>query len=127
MSEILNDYMQRKIDWELKLSSEAPFSYVSRQLDLQNELLFCVEIPWPLLHLWRNLLQGTSGENANYIDLLNLSVLDGWCVLKRDCERIEQLLVKRSSEVKVAYKNTKGRKRKTLDDKLYRLCEKRRD
>ena len=46
-------------------------------------------------------------------------------VLKRDCERIEQLLVKKSSEVKVAYKNTKGRKRKTLDDKHYSLSVRR--
>lgn len=121
MSEVLNEYKQRKVDWQLKVSSQHPLSYVNRHVDSRNEVLLCVEIPWPLLHLWRQLLEGISGEDANYIDMLNLTVVDNWFILKRDCERIEKLLVKKSSEVKVAYKNTKGRRRKLLDDKLYKL------
>ncbi len=125
MSDILHDYRKKNIDWKLKVSSEAPLSYINRQLDLQSEVVFCVDIPWPLLQLWRNLLEGTSDENANYIDLLNLTVVDGWFVIKRECERIDALLSKKSCDVKMAYKQTKGRKRKELDDKLYRLSVRR--
>ena len=56
MSEVLNDYRKLKVDRDLKLGSGAPLSYVNRQLDSQNEVLCCVEIPWLLLHLWRDVL-----------------------------------------------------------------------
>ncbi|CAB3977588.1 Hypothetical predicted protein [Paramuricea clavata] len=39
MSEVLEEY-KRKLDWKLKLSSEAPLTYVRRQVDLANEILF---------------------------------------------------------------------------------------
>jgi hypothetical protein len=75
--------------------------------------------------MWRNLLEGISCENANYIDLFHLTVVNGWFVLQRDCKQIEELLVKKSSEVKVAYKNERGRKFKMLDDKVYRMSVRR--
>ena len=52
-------------------------------------------------------------------------MVDGWFALQRDCKRIEELLVKKSSEVKVAYKNARGRKFKMLDDKVYRRSVRR--
>ena len=76
MSEILKDYRKREIDWKLKISTGAPLSNVRRQVNLSNEILFFVEIPWPLLYLRDRLLKGTSGENENYIDLLNVTVVD---------------------------------------------------
>lgn len=66
MSEVLDNYKKQKIDWKLKLSTEAPLSYVRRQVDVLNDILFCVEIPWPLLHLWYKFLEGVPAENVNY-------------------------------------------------------------
>jgi hypothetical protein len=99
MSEVLKDYKKRKLDWKLRFSAEAPLSYVKRQVDLSNEILFCVEIPWPLLHLCNNLRQNTSGQNVNFVDFLNSTVTDAWFVVKR--ERIEELLRKQSAAIKV--------------------------
>ena len=53
MSLVLEDYKKRILDWKIKFNSEPPFSYVRRHIDLLNEILFCVEIPWPLLRLSR--------------------------------------------------------------------------
>jgi len=72
MSEVLEDYKKRKLDHKLKLSSEAPLSYVKRQADLANEILFCVEIPWSLLLLCIKLSNSASGENVNYVDFLKV-------------------------------------------------------
>ena len=123
MSEVLEDYKKRKLDWKLRFSAEAPLSYVKRQVDLSNEILFCVEIPWPLLHLWNNLRQNTSGKNVNFVDFLNSTVTDAWFVVKS--ERIEELLQKQSAAIKVAFGGKKGRKRALLDDKVYKLSVKR--
>ena len=79
MSEVLDDYRKRKVDWEIKLSA---LSSVNRRLDSQTEILCCVEIPWPLLHLRHDVLEGISGKDSNYIELLNLTVVDSLCVLK---------------------------------------------
>ena len=128
MSEVLNDYRKRKVDWGLKLSSESPLSYVNRQLDSQMKSY----VVWRFHGHYYTC--GATSWSAYPVKMqiiltcqLNLTVVDSWFVLKRDCERIEQLLVKKSSEVNVAYKNTKGRKRKTLDDKHYRLSARRGD
>lgn len=119
MSEVLEEYKKRKLDWKLKLSSEAPLSYVKRQVDLASEILFCVEIPWPLLLLWNNLRNSTSGQNVNYVDFLNSTVTDAWVVVKS--ERVEERLRKQSAAVKNAFESTKGRKREQLNDKVYKL------
>ena len=87
-------------------------------MDLSNEILFCVEIPWPLLHLWNNLRQNTSGQNVNFVDFLNSTVTDAWFVVKSG--RIEELLRKQSAAIKVA-----AIKRALLDDKVYKLSVKR--
>ena len=125
MSEILKEYKKREVDYKLKVGSEAPLSYVNRQLHLHDEILFTVDIPWPILQLWRDVLEGVSSEDANFIDLLNSTVVDGWFVLKRDCKRIESLLNKKASDVKISYRKTSGRKRQELDDKVYRLSVRR--
>jgi hypothetical protein len=57
MAEVLDNYKKQQLEWNLKVTTECPLSYVRQQVALQNELLFCVEIPWPLLHLWRKLLE----------------------------------------------------------------------
>ena len=49
-----------------------------------------MEIPWPLLRLWGEILEDTA-ITATYIDLLNSAVVDGRFVVKRDCERVEKL------------------------------------
>ncbi|CAB4039331.1 Hypothetical predicted protein [Paramuricea clavata] len=123
MSEILEDYKKRKLDWKIKFNSEPPLSYVRRHVDLLKEILFCVEIPWPLLRLWNNLQENTSGQNINYVDLLNSTVTDACFIVKSD--RIEELLCMQSAAVTVAYKHTTGRKRGLLKDKVYKLSIKR--
>lgn len=98
MSEVIDDYRKRNIDWKLKLSTEAPLSYVNRQVDLRDKILLSVEIPWPLLQLWNTLIKGTSGNKyVNYIDLLNSrlnsTVTDGCFAIRRDCKRMEDLFI----------------------------------
>lgn len=61
-----------------------------------------------------------SGTEINYIDPFNATVEDGWFTLKRDNERMNELLRKKSSAAKISYKKTSGRKRKDLDNKTYR-------
>ena len=65
--------------------------------------------------------RNNSCENVNYVDLFNLTVPDKWFALKPDNQRIEELLRKECSAVSVVCRKTKGRKRKMLDDKVYRL------
>ena len=124
MSDILENYKKQNIDWKLKVSTDSPLTYVNRQLDLRKQILFSVEIPWPLLQLWHCIRQSvTSVEETryvNYIDLFNASVPDGWFVIKRECERIESLLYKQASYINSTVMKTKGRKKKGLDLKLYR-------
>ena len=38
MSEVLEEYSKRKLDWQLKVSSEAPLTYVRQQVDLFNKI-----------------------------------------------------------------------------------------
>ena len=62
-----------KIKWNLTISTEFPFQYIKQQTTQQNDLLFCVEMPWPLLHLYRDIL-----ENKNIKYLLNSTLDDSW-------------------------------------------------
>jgi len=64
MSEILESYKKRKIEWALKRGTEFPLHYVKQQAFQKYEFLFCVEIPWPLLHLWCEPLEGTSATTS---------------------------------------------------------------
>ena len=45
MSDVLEDYKKRDLDWKLSITSEGPLTYVKRQMDLRNEILFCVKVP----------------------------------------------------------------------------------
>ena len=116
MSEILESYKKRKIEWTLKIGTEFPLHYVKQQGSEQYEFLFCVEIPWPLLRLWSELLEGTSVKTS-YTDLLNATVVDGWFTIRRGCLRIDDLLRKKASTAKQAFKQTTGRKRLELNKK----------
>ena len=124
MSEILTDYKKRELEWKLSLSTEFPLRYVKQQAAQQYEFLFCVEIPWPLLRLWGEILEDTAIK-ATYLDLLNSTVVDGWFMVKRGCERVEKLLYKTAAVVKSTYRKTSGRKKKQLDDKVYKLSIRR--
>ena len=77
MADLLSDYKKREIEWKLKLNSEFPLKYVKQQSAQQYDFLCCVEISWPLLRQWCELLEATSGEEINYVDLLNATVVDG--------------------------------------------------
>ena len=125
MADLLSEYKRQEIEWQLKLSSEFPLEYVRREAASQCDFLCCVEIPWPLLRTWSELLEVTSGTEINYIDLLNATVVDGWFALKRNNERMNELLRKKSSAAKSSYKKTSGRKRNELDSKTYSLCVRR--
>ena len=80
----------------------------------------CVEISWPLLRLWGEILEDTA-ITATCIDLLNSTVVDGWFMVRRGCKRVEKLLYKTAPVVKSTYRKTSGRKKKQLDDKVYKL------
>ncbi|KAL9977503.1 hypothetical protein ACROYT_G014911 [Oculina patagonica] len=54
-----------------------------------------------------------------------MSVVDGWFALRRNCQRVETLLFNKAYEVNLAYRKTTGRKRKQLDDKVYKLSIRR--
>lgn len=125
MADLLSEYKRQEIEWQLKLSSEFPLEYVQREAASQYDFLCCVKIPLPLLRKWSELLEFTSGTEINFIDLLNASVVDGWFLLKRENERMNELLRKKSSAAKISYKKTSGRKRKELDSKTYSLCVRR--
>ena len=60
-----------------------------------------------------------------YIDLLNSTAVDGWFTIRRGCSRIEELLRKKSSLVKQAYRKTTGRKRQQLGTNVYKLSVRR--
>ena len=130
MSDLLENYKKQKLDWKLKLAAESPLSYVRRQADLVNEILFCVEIPWGLLNLWKIILDHASCENANdhynYVDLLNATVVDQWFKIKRDNQRVNELLRKQCSYVSSVYKKAKGRKKNNLlYDNVYKISVRR--
>ena len=48
-----------------------PLPYIKQQASQQYEFLFCVEIPWPLLSSWSELLEGTSITTSD-IDVLKV-------------------------------------------------------
>lgn len=125
MADLLSKYNRQEIEWQLKLSSEFPLEYVWQEAASQYDFLCCVEIPWPLIREWSELLEVISGTEINYIDLLNATVMNGWFTLTHDNERTNKLLWKKSSAVKISYKKTSGRKRKELDSKTYSLCVRR--
>ena len=85
MSEILTQYKKRELEWKLSVTTEFPLRYVKQQLSQQYEFPFCVEIPWPLLRLWCDILEDTA-ITATYIDLFNSTVVDGWFMVRRGCE-----------------------------------------
>ena len=124
MSDILADYKKRQLEWTLKLSTECPPHYVKQQVAQELEFLFCIETLWPLLRLWKELLDSPSVK-ATYIDFLNSTVVDGWFIIRRDCDRVEKLLSKKAYVVNLTYRQTTGRKRKQLDDKVYKVSIRR--
>ena len=62
MSEVLTAYKKQKQEWALKLYSEPPLQYAKQHASQQYEFLFCVEITWPLLRLWVDLLDSNPVE-----------------------------------------------------------------
>ena len=46
-------------------------------------------------------------------------------MVKRECERVQKLLNKTEAVVKTTYRKTCGRKKKQLDDKVYKLSIRR--
>ena len=99
MSEVLTAYKKQKQEWALKLHSEPPLHYAKQQASQQYEFLSFVEIPWPLLRVWVDLLDSNPVE-LSYIDLLNASAVDGLFTIRRGCLRIEELLSKKASTVR---------------------------
>ena len=70
-----------RIKWKLKLNSEFPLEYIKRQPASSIFFSCYVEIPWPPMRQWCELLEATSGEDVNYVDLLNATVVDAWLCL----------------------------------------------
>lgn len=125
MADFLSDYKKREIEWKLKLSADFPLEYAKQQIAQEYDFICCVQIPWPLLIQWCDLDKVTSGEDVNFIDLLNATVVDGWFCLKRSNTRLNELIRKKAQTVRAMHKRTAGRKRKELDTKVYSLCVRR--
>lgn len=83
-----------------------------------------MEIPWPLLRLWVDLLDSNPVE-LSYTDLLNASAVDGLFTIRRGCLRIEELLRKKAGTVRQAKRKTQGSKRQQLDTNVYKLSVRR--
>ena len=66
-------------------------------------------------------MEEVSGHDVNYVDFVNSTVIDGWFILNRTCQRTEELIRKHASYAKLDYKRLTGRKRKQLDAKVYKL------
>ena len=92
MSDILADYKKRQLEWTLKLSTECLLHYVKQHVAQELELLFCIEIPWPLSRLWKELLDSPSVK-ATDTDFLNSTVVDGWFIITRDCDRVKKTTI----------------------------------
>lgn len=105
ISEVLFASKKQKQKWALKLYSEPHLHHAKQQASQQYEFLFCVEIPWPLLRLWVDLLDGNSME-LSYIG----SAVDGLFTIKRGCLCTEELLHVKASTVRQAYRKTQGSK-----------------
>lgn len=60
MSEILTHYIKPEREWKLSVTTKFPLRYVRQHAAQQYEFLFCVEIPWPLLCLWGEILEDTA-------------------------------------------------------------------
>ena len=86
MADVLSNYKQKALGWQLKVSTEFPLHYIRQQNALNQEFIVCIEIPWPLLRMWSQLMEGSS-HAFNYLDLVNLTVTDGWFTLNRTCQR----------------------------------------
>lgn len=126
MADLLKEYKRQEIEWTLKIHSDPPVSYASSQAAEQYDFICSVDIPWPFLKRWNELLKGNaSSSEVNYVDLLNATVVDGWFALKRDNKRIDESLRIHSCTVKKTYKKTNGRKRMALDRKVYSLSVRR--
>ena len=125
MADVLSNYKQKALEWQLKVSTEFPLHYIRLQNAINQEFVVCIEIPWPLLRMWSQLMEGGSGHAFNYLDLVNLTVTDGWFTLNRTCQRTEESIRKHASYAKLDYKRLTGRKRKALDSKVYKLSIRR--
>lgn len=127
MADLLKEYKRQEIEWTLKVHSDLPVSYASSQAAEQYDFICSVDIPWPFLKRWNELLikGNASSSEVNCVDLLNATVVDGWFALKRDNKRIDDSLRKHSGTIKNTYKNTHGSKRRALDRKVYSLSVRR--
>jgi len=123
MSDFIEEYKKNEYTWELKVSTECPLDYVRQQKAQEFEFLFCVEIPWPALFLWKTLVG--KYPTSTYIDFLNASVMDGWFVIKSSCKRIEDLLYKNAMIASSVYTKATGRKKEALKEKKHKLSVRR--
>jgi len=82
MSEVLEKYKKQQFEWQLQLSTVLPLHYALKESASLHQLLFSLQIPFPLLNYWRSLLQGNTTQ-ISYIDLLNATIVDGFFMIKK--------------------------------------------
>ena len=72
-------------------------------------------------------MEEVSGHDVNYVDFVNSTVIDGWFILNRTCQRTEELIRKHASYAKLDYKRLTGRKRKQFRcQSIQTQCQERR-
>ena len=95
--DFLSESKKREIEWKIKLSSNFSSEYAKQQITPEYDFICCVQVLWPLLIQWCDLLhKAISGEDANFIDLLNATVVDGWFCLRRSNARLSDLIRKKA-------------------------------
>ena len=114
---------RNKVKWELTVSTEFPLQYVQQQAAKQSDLLFCLEIPWPLLCTYSDTLANI-GTQASYVDLLNSTLGECWFNIRKDCTRIENLLYKNATVIKKTCRKATGRMEE-LNNNIYKLSVRR--
>ena len=121
--------VERQFKWNVDLC-HPDLSYAAKTRE--NKAILALEIPYPLLKEWHRIVSGgglggncVDGQDvpylADYISLLEISIPGSLFAFTDDQEirrKINDNLWKISTSVVQLYKNTKGRKRKELDNQV---------
>jgi hypothetical protein len=141
----MSDTAPKIADLQFKLSIESPSLKYAAKSSSKN-VVFAVDMPYPLLRSWYEVINGTKSttdtsslgsveegisgqsgtvrEKLSYCNLFESCIPSGAVSLVRDIkirQDIEQSLQKHVLAVRDSYKRTKGRKRLQLDDQNKRF------
>ncbi len=124
MSTQMNDYEKKKLAFRLNVT-EPPFEYLSKGCVDKFSIALAIEIPFPLLFLWYNVvgLKDHRGDTIDYIDLLNGCIPNKWFQISRASGyRIEGSLRREAGNVASKLRKATGSyKKQQLNSKIFSL------